>query len=332
MLGPPPMIRAVYLTASSAGSPAKIDYLIKLKEETQINAAVIDIKDYSGHIAYDTGLPEVEKYKTAQVVIPDLNALIQKLHGSGIYAIARIVVFQDPALANARPGLAVKNGRRVWTDNKGLAWMDPAARAVWDYNIAIAQDAASRGFDEINFDYVRFPTDGELQTMSFPFWDEKIPMREVLSGFFEKLRSSLPDTRLSVDLFGFVTIQKEDFGIGQVLEDAFKYFDFICPMVYPSHYPDTYMGFDKPAEHPYEVIKNAMDNGSKRLNDFQLANPRARKASFRPWLQDFNLGGVPYDAAKIKAEIRAVADSLGESSGGFMLWNAGNIYTEDALR
>ena len=328
---PPKIIRAIYFTASSAGNQTKIDYLIRITQETQINAVVIDIKDPDGHVVYDTGLPEIEKYKTSLIVITDLNTLLQKLHADGIYVIARIVVFQDPAFANARPDLAVKNGQRLWTDNKGLAWMDPAAKDVWDYNIALTKDAASRGFDEINFDYVRFPTDGNLQTMSFPLWDKNVPMREILSGFFEKLRTGLPDTRLSVDLFGFAMTQKKDLGIGQVLEDAFKYFDFISPMVYPSHYPDTYLGFAKPAEHPYEVIKNAMDKGLKRLNDFEQTNPQTRKVNFRPWLQDFNLRGVPYDAVMVKAEMKAVTDSLGDTFGGFMFWNAGNIYTENAF-
>ena len=331
---PPQIIKAVYFTASSAGNQNKVDYLIKLAKETEINAVVMDIKDYSGHIAYDTGLAEVEKYKTARIIIPELDSLIRKLHDEGIYVIARMVIFQDPALASARPDLAVKNGQRLWTDNKGLAWIDPAAKEAWDYNIAIARDAASRGFDEINFDYIRFPTDGNLSAITYPLWDRKVPMRAVISEFFEKLRQGLPDVKLSVDLFGFVMTKKEDFGVGQVVEDAFKYFDFISPMLYPSHYPDTYMGFANPAEHPYEIIKTAMDSGFKRLRDFRQSTEnslaRARSINFRPWIQDFNLG-ANYDSAMVKSEIKAVADAMGEAYGGFMVWNANNKYTEDAL-
>ncbi len=329
---PPQIIKAVYFTASSAGNQDKVDYLIRLAKETEINAVVIDIKDYSGHVAYDTGLPEVEKYKTARIVIPKLDLLIQKLHGEGIYVIARMVIFQDPALVSARPDLAVKNGQQPWTDNKGLAWIDPAAKEAWDYNIAIARDAASRGFDEINFDYTRFPTDGNLGVITYPFWDRKIPMRAVISEFFEKLRQGLPDVKISVDLFGFVMNKKEDFGVGQVVEDAFKYFDFVSPMLYPSHYPDTYLGFANPAEHPYEIVKTAMDSGLKRLRDFQqsMKNSPARSVNFRPWIQDFNLG-ANYDSAMVKSEINAVADATGEAYIGFMVWNANNIYTENAL-
>lgn len=328
---PPQIIKAVYFTASSAGNKDKIDYLIGLAKETEINAVVIDIKDYSGHVAYDTGLSEVEKYKTARIVIPELDSLIRKLHGEGIYIIARMVIFQDPALASARPDLAVKNGQRLWTDNKGLAWIDPAAKEAWDYNIAIARDAALRGFDEINFDYIRFPTDGNLGVITYPFWDRKIPMRTVISEFFEKLRQGLPSVKLSADLFGFVMTKKEDFGVGQVVEDAFKYFDFVSPMLYPSHYPHTYLGFANPAEHPYEIIKTAMDSGLRRLRDFKQVAGNPQMVNFRPWIQDFNLG-ANYDSAMVKSEIKAVTDSMEESYIGFMLWNANNIYTEDALR
>lgn len=331
LTNPPKIIKAVYFTAHSAGNQEKIDYLIGLAKETEINAVVIDIKDYSGYVAYDTGLPEVTKYKTARIVIPEPDSLIRKLHGEGIYVIARMVIFQDPALARARPDLAVKNGQRLWTDNKGLAWIDPAAKEAWDYNIAIARDAASRGFDEINFDYIRFPTDGNLGAITYHLWDRKIPMREVISEFFEKLRLGLPDAKLSVDLFGFVMTKKDDFGVGQVAEDAFKYFDFISPMLYPSHYPRTYLGFANPAEHPYEIIKTAMDSGLKRLRDFKQIAGNPQMVNFRPWLQDFDLG-AHYTATMIKSEIKAVIDSMGDDYGGFMLWNASNVYTEDVFR
>jgi hypothetical protein len=326
---PPKIIKAVYFTAISGGSQKKLDYLSRLVKETKINAVVIDIKDYSGYVAYDTGLPEVEKYKTARITIHDVDSLIRQLHSEGIYAIARMVIFQDPALAYARPDLAVKNGQRIWTDRKGLAWIDPAAKDAWDYNIAIAQNAVSKGFDEINIDYVRFPSDGNTGIISYPFWDKKATRPEILSAFFQKFREGLPDTKLSVDLFGFVMNKTQDFGVGQVLEDALKYFNYISPMVYPSHYPPTYLGFANPADYPYEIIKSAMDSGVVRLTAFKQATG-THSPTFRPWIQDFNLG-ANYDAAKVEAEEKAVTDSMKDGFVGFMVWNPSNVYTEAAF-
>jgi hypothetical protein len=330
LVNPPKIIKAIYFTALSGGSQKKLDYLVKLTKETQINAVVIDIKDYSGYVAYDTGLPEVEKYKTARITIHNVDSLIQKLHSEGIYAIARMVIFQDPALANARPDLAVKNSQRVWTDRKGLAWIDPAAKEAWDYNIAIAQNAVAKGFDEINLDYVRFPSDGNLEVMSYPFWDKKATRPEILSAFFQKFREGLPDAKLSADLFGFVMNKTQDFGVGQVLEDALKYFDYISPMVYPSHYPPTYLGFENPADHPYEIIKSAMDSGLIRLAAFKEAT-KTHSPNFRPWIQDFNLG-ANYDEAKVRAEEKAITDMMKDEFVGFMVWNPRNVYTEAAFR
>ncbi|MDP1538838.1 MAG: putative glycoside hydrolase, partial [bacterium] len=161
---PPLTIKAIYFTSWSAGVDSRISYLIEIIKNTELNAAVIDIKDYSGFVAYDTKLTEVKNYRAEQIRIRDIDGLIKRLHNEGIYVIARILVFQDPVLARAREDLAIKNKStgKLWLDNKNLAWMDPAAREVWDYNIAIAKEAAERGFDELNFDYIRFPSEGDL--------------------------------------------------------------------------------------------------------------------------------------------------------------------------
>ncbi len=354
---PPKIIKAIYLTSWSATSENRINYLIELKKTTGVNAAVIDIKDFSGYIAYDIKIPEAEKYKTKEIRIKDINGLIKKLHNEGIYLIARITVFQDPILARARPDLAVKkidpsssSTLPVWLDRKGLAWIDPASKEAQDYNISIAKDAASRGFDEINFDYIRFPSDGDLSAMHFPFWDEKIPKSKIIKGFFENLRQKLPDNKLSADIFGLVTTNRDGLGIGQILEDVYRYFDYVCPMVYPSHYYKGTLGFENPAEHPYEVIKYSIDEALKRLialnrlntatstdnasssaADSNSGHPDARiNAKLRPWLQDFDLG-AQYDATMVKAEIKAVFDALGDNFSGFMMWNPSNVYTKEAL-
>lgn len=282
LANPPEIIKAIYFTGWSAGNQAKIKYLIDLKKTTEINAVVIDIKDYSGYVGYDIQVSEVEKYEAKEIKIPQINRLIKQLHDEGIYAIARITVFQDPRLSRARPDLNIKSVKTggPWLDNKKLSWIDPAAKDAWDYNIAIAKEAAGRGFDELNFDYIRFPSDGDLNDMSFPFWqktrtntddtrtntDTKTETKsEVMKIFFKYLREQLPGVKISADLFGLATVNQDDLGIGQVLENAYEYFDYVCPMVYPSHYASGFLGYKNPALYPYEVIKYSLDAGIQRL-------------------------------------------------------------------
>ena len=355
LANPPEEIKAVYLTSWSAGNKTKIDYIVDLLKNTELNAVVIDIKDFSGYIAYNIKNAEIEKYKAKDIRIPKLNSLIKRLHDENIYIIARLTVFQDPVLAKARPDLAVKSKTKneIWYDNKNLAWIDPAAEAAWDYNIAIAKDAANRGFDELNFDYIRFPSDGDLNDLSFPFWDEKIPQSAVIRNFFKYLRSELKDIRISADLFGLTTISRNDLGIGQIIEDAYAYFDFVSPMVYPSHYFPGFFGYKNPALYPYEVVRQSMDSALKRLREYglkpttsstasstatstiELKNESSQlKAKLRPWLQDFNLGAT-YNAEMVSKEIQAVYDAATttpELINGFMLWNPSNIYTKEALK
>ncbi len=336
---PPKVINGVYLTSWAAGTKKLVDYVIDLAANSEINAVVIDIKDYTGLIAYDTSLQAVNSYGTKELRIRKINSLIKKFHDAGIYVIARISVFQDPALAQARPDLGVRSvskassttdmKKALWKDRKGLAWLDPNSHEVWEYIGDLAKDAALRGFDEINFDYVRFPSDGDLADMYFPFSSTTMTRASVIKNFFSYLRSALPETRISADLFGLSTISKGDLGIGQVIENAYRYFDFVSPMVYPSHYAPGSMGFANPADHPYEVVKNSIDSAYLRLMATSTAGA-IYNSKLRPWLQDFNLGAT-YDAAKVSAQIKAVRDSLGANYNGFMLWNASNRYTIDAL-
>jgi hypothetical protein len=328
---------------------------------------VIDIKDFSGYVAYDTNdslAPKVKEYNAKEKRISDIEELLKKFHQEGIYVIARINVFQDPVLARARPDLAIRSKYEkspffsfaslitaisVWLDNLKLAWVDPSSKDVWDYNISIAKEALSRGFDEINFDYVRFPSDGDLKNIAFPLWDGKISRNLVIRNFFEAIRKELPQAVLSIDVFGLSTVSYNDLGVGQIIEDAFEYFDYVSPMVYPSHYAKGFLGYENPAEHPYEVVSYSMKSALARLRNFQsqkisgdLINNQVQKTGeekskikkrpyLRPWLQDFNLG-ARYDKKMVKAEIKAVSEGLPEEEfKGFMLWNPGNFYTKEAL-
>ena len=343
----PDVIKAVYLTSWSAGRKSKIDYVINLAKTAGVNAVVIDIKDYSGYVFYDSKLPAVIEYGAKKRRIPDINSLINELHKENIYVIARIVVFQDPVLAQNRHDLAIYQKDAIslflsrflasvslWLDNLKLAWVDAASEEVWDYNINIAKEVSEMGFDEINFDYIRFPSDGNFKEINYPIWDGKTPRHLVIKNFFKKVRESLPQVKLSVDLFGLSTISYDDLGVGQIIEDAFEYFDYVCPMVYPSHYASGFLGYKNPAEYPYEVVKYSMEMANKRLNAYKQnfeTEDKKINVKIRPWLQDFNLGAV-YNSKMVESEIRAVSETLNKEFCGFMLWNSSNFYTNEALK
>lgn len=314
----PKEVVGVYLTSWSAADSGMVDHIIGLSKTTGVNAVVIDIKDWSGHIPYDTGVAEAEK--SERVIIKDMPGLIKKLHDNGLYVIARVTVFQDPIFALERSDLAVRSkSGGIWYDFKGLSWIDPSQKEYWKYIVGLSDDALNKGFDEINFDYIRFPSDGVLQDMDLNVTSE----REVITEFFNYLRENIPNDNISVDLFGLSTVNKDDLGIGQSIEDAYKYFDFVCPMVYPSHYEDGFIGFDNPADHPFEVVAYSMAKAKLRLGE--------SKARLRPWLQDFNMGAV-YDTEKVSLQIKAVKEMLGDNYSGYMLWNPENWYNEEAIK
>lgn len=341
LANPPAVIKAIYSTAWSAGSSTKIDYFIDLIKKTEVNALVVDIKDYTGNLSYKNDIELVNKYGAVEVKILKPNALIKKLHDEGIYVIARMAVFQDPALATARPDLALQSisKNKTWTDRKGISWVDQSSKEVWDYNIAIAKDALSRGFDEINFDYIRFASDGNMADIRYPFYNASTTSkRKVMHSFFKYLRENLPDAKISADLFGYTTLHEDDLGIGQHIYDAMPYFDYIAPMVYPSHYNKGFAGIANPAEYPYEVVYESMIKADQRLNAFNNSTTTIKivPTQFRPWLQDFDLG-ADYDAAKVRAQIQATYDAASTtkvslpSETGWMLWAPSNNYTKDAL-
>lgn len=332
---PPEIIKAVYATGWTAGSEKGINRLIKLIQDTELNAIVIDIKDYSGDLSYLTDLEDVEEYgakRDLKILRP--NALIKKLHDQGIYAIARQTIFQDPVLALARPDLALTSSStgKQWKDYKGVMWVDAAAQEAWDYNIEIAEDALARGFDEINFDYIRFASDGNMRDIKYPAWDKKTSRAEIIRRFFEYLRSQLGNAVLSADLFGYTTINYDDLGIGQVIENAYLYFDYVAPMVYPSHYNRGFLGYQNPAEKPYEVVYSSIATAQERLDNLKNASTTTEtvRGQLRPWLQDFDLG-ADYDAAKVRAQITATYKAASTSPIGWMLWDPSNVYTKSAL-
>ncbi len=318
----PIKVKGLYLTAYSAGSEKKVDSIIKLINDTELNAIVVDLKDYSGHILYDSKVKLVDELKLQDVRIKNVDKLLQKLENNHIYKIARISVFQDPLLAERKSEWAIKSKKGgLWRDKNNLAWVDPANKKVWAYVVSVAKEAGQLGFDEINFDYIRFPTDGNLSNIVYTDGNNK--RYEVVADFFEYVAQQMKDepVYISADLFGLTTERKgeDDMQIGQRFEDAVDYFDYVMPMVYPSHYPSGYLGYKNPADYPYEVVYNAVKKGVVKSTD--------KRAHVRAWIQAFNVGAV-YGSDKIRAQIKASDDA---GADGWVLWNASNRYTDKGL-
>ena len=320
----PKQVKAIYMSSWVAGTPSLRAKLVKLIDETELNSLVIDIKDYTGRISYEVYDPELVKIGSVEKRIADFRDFMDELHDKDIYVIGRISTFQDAYFVGKFPQYAVKNKLgEPWKDYKGIKWIDAGAKPVWDYLISIANDAYAAGVDEINFDYIRFPSDGNMKDIYFPYSEGK-EKPVVLTEFFEYVREKLGGKGmvLSADLFGLTTSTNDDLGIGQVLEPALKNFDYVAPMVYPSHYPPNFIGIKNPAAEPYKVIHYAMSEGVKKA-----VAASTSPLKLRPWLQDFDLGAT-YTADMVRAQMTATYD-VGLDS--WMLWDAANHYTPAAL-
>lgn len=329
-LDTPEPLKALYMTACVASMDKWRDDLKKIIEETELNAVVIDIKDYTGAVSFKN---EVSLPNPKGCPVPDLKEFIEELHASNIYIIGRISVFQDPNYAEKYPEQAVKSKKSggVWRDHKGLAFVDVGAKPYWDYIVSLSQVSHELGFDELNYDYVRYPSDGVMTDADFSWTVSTSTKSEMLENFFRYLKekTSSLGAVTSVDIFGMTTSTTHDLGIGQVLEKALPYFDYVAPMVYPSHYPKGWNGFESPAKVPYEVIYKAMGDGRERERAFNISQGLATSTptKLRTWIQDFSLGGN-YGPEEVRAQIRA-SNEVGVPS--WMLWSAANKYTVEAL-
>ena len=330
----PEPLKSIYMTSWVASNGKLRSGLVDLIDTTEINAVVIDIKDYSGKLVFSLAdNPELRAFGSEEIRVPDMRDFIESLHKKGIYVIGRVAVFQDAYFVKHRPDLAVKNsaGTEVWKDRKGISWIDVGAKEYWDYIIQVSLASRKIGFDEINFDYIRFPSDGNMKDISFPM-SSTTPKHIALREFFRYLDTHLEGSGLttSADLFGMTTTAQDDMGIGQLLEDALPYFDYIMPMVYPSHYPATFMGYSNPSKYPYEVIQYTMKSAVDRAELLASTTGQSQieyKNKLRPWLQDFDLG-ADYGPAEVRAQIKATND-VGLTS--WALWSASNKYTRGAL-
>ena len=342
----PATVRAAYITSCYAASSELRGKLVALAENTEVNALVIDVKDWSGTVSYEIEDPALARAFAggAGCTVPDMREFLAELGEKGIYRIARVTVFQDPLYAKANPSQAVQRADgSVWADRKGIAFVDAGAKPYWEKIVALAEDAYAIGFDEVNFDYVRYPTDGDIRAAVYPYSGAQIALDEpnvkasVLRKFFAYLDAEIEDGApvTSADFFGMTTNAEDDMGIGQVLEDGLAYFDYLAPMVYPSHYPDTWNGYGDPNANPGGVVRDAMRFAVDRANAYAEATttPAEIRAKVSPkqlraWIQDFDYGG-DYDAADVRSQIDGTAEA---GAPDYMLWDPSNRYTPAALR
>ena len=295
--------------------------LVDLIDRTELNALVVDVKELGVYVETDVAL---FRETGAVDAILDAAGLLRTLHARGIYAIARHVVFKDDYVAAARPDLAVadKTTGGTWLDFNGGAWLNPFAEEVQEANARFAAELAALGFDEVQFDYVRFPSDGDLETMDFgrPVTEEA--RVEAITGFLALAREQLAPsgTKTAADVFGY-TLILEDIGIGQNAARIAEVVDYVCPMVYPSHFPNGSIDVPgHPNDFPTETIAISMASGAEMIGD---------AGKLRPWLQDFSLGGMSeYGMAEVRAQIDA-AEAAGTS--GWMIWDPNNEYHTDAF-
>ncbi len=321
----PIQVKAIYMSSWVAGTKSMRERLIKMIDETELNSVVIDVKDNSGIITWDSRMR-------------DLNEFIKELHKKNIYVIARVASFQDPEYVRLHSELAVQNIKTgdVWRDRKGVPWIDTGSQEMWKYLSDIGHEAYSRGFDEINFDYIRFPTDGDMSAMRFPISKEDglNNKEKIVKNFYEYLHKefSKDNIPISGDVFGIITTNKVEIKtLGQDLHDALINFDYVAPMVYPSHFYSGTDGFKNPAEHPKEIIDYAM-KGAIKIADEVASSTNVASSSvafrLRPWYQDFDMG-AKYTKEMVRAQIDA-GYSLGIDS--WMLWDPANHYTPSALK
>jgi hypothetical protein len=321
----PDEVRGIYWTANTAGSELRRQELTAYIKNNELNTVVIDLKTDNGALAYEPFNTNLEQYTTENPLIYNLPEILEELGHDGIYRIARVAVMRDDMFALKNPHLALKTADgSLWRDSIGSNWLDPTAPEVVQYAIAVGHEARKLGFDEVQYDYVRFPSDGRLGSIVYPVYDERDSKILKMEEFFKTLSGGVKGRgiKISFDLFGMTFVNNDDFGIGQRLLEAYPYADFISPMVYPSHYASGFRGHANPALHPYDVVHGSLESGATVLKDELGILPNQSRLKFRPWLQDFDLGAV-YTSKMIEDQIDAARDA---GASGWLLWNARNVY------
>jgi hypothetical protein len=314
--------RGLYVTMDVFGTPSRFTEVITFaRENAGLNSFVVVVMDNNGRIPCEPESDMVIPAKPA--AYKHFSGLVNVLDQDGYYLIARIVAFQDPYMARGTPEQAIRNADgSLWKDRDGRLWLNPYDKRNWEFIRDISLWACEMGFHEIQLDYVRFPDSAsglEKSGVLMPGHEEYESRGDAIFAFLEYMSQALDGKAyLSADVFGFVTIAQDDMGIGQKLEQLADSVDFICPMVYPSHYYNAGIyGFQVPEAHPYEVVYKAMDEAIERTEGL--------KSKIRPWLQDFSMR-IKYGPSEVQGQIDAVYDHEIET---FLVWNPANIYTEN---
>jgi hypothetical protein len=310
----PEEIRGVHVTGPLMSVPGKFSQYLALRRQG-LNTVEIDLKDESGNVSFVRGAPSIARRDDAARAYFDPAAVARRAHAAGVYLIGRVVTFEDPITATAHPELAIhRSDGSVWQTSGGLAWLNPYNRTAWRYDVDVAVAAAEAGFDEIQFDYVRFPSDGDVSAMRFPGRRPQA-MSATVPAFLRYARSRLHPlgVRISADVFGLSA--NHDLGIGQRPAQIGRIVDALYPMTYPSHYTPGEFNLADPNAAPGATVMFS-------LQDFRDQVPLGH-AVLVPWLQDFSLYRT-YRPTDVAAQIEAARTM---HTGGFMLWNAGGIYT-----
>jgi len=328
-LAPPPRpVRAIYVNAWAFGSRRFYD-LIRLVEGTEVNSFVIDVKDDTGYLTYRSNVPTaISIGANTELRAPDTRARLRALEARGIHPIARIVVAKDPLLARQRPAWAIHDVRGgAWLDRQGRPWVDAYSDSVWAYAAALGAEAVRQGFDELQFDYVRFPDEprARLANAVFPGRRGMENSEQGITRSLRLLRSRVKPLGVpfTIDVFGLTTSAEDDMGIGQKWESLVSSADVVLPMVYPSHYGPGSYGFDQPNFEPHAIILRAMEDARRRSSAIHAT------AEIRPYIQAFTLGPPRYTPDMVREQIRA-AEELGIR--GWVMWNPRSDYDRDYFR
>ncbi len=315
-----PVVRALYVNRFAAQSTKKMKRLIQMADETEINALVIDMKDEFG-LNYKPANAEWAKNAGTSGVVRDLPALLDTLRAHKILPIARLVVFKDSVTARLNPQHTIRQqDGSVWRDKKGLAWVNPYDRKIWEYNIGVAEELAKMGFGEVQFDYIRFPEPYKsLPPQVFPGTNGNKP--DALAAFLKEANARMDKlgVRTTADVFGLVATVGGPLEIGQWWEKIAPNVDVMLPMVYPSHYPHGELGLATPNAEPYKVLHISLTRAKQRDEKLGIK----QREHVRPWLQAFTLGKPAYGPAELEAQKKGTYDA---GYDGWVLWSPGSKY------
>ncbi len=306
-------IHGLRVSGDKAADPEVWASLLELADQSVINAFVVDTKDESGWVYYETPIELVDEIGAFNKSFHyDVDKVIADMEAHGLYKITRVTVFQDNFLARAQPDIAVTNSETggVWQNHKGIRWLDATDRRSWDYPLALAVNACEEGFDEIQFDYIRFPSDGDISTIQVDGGYTEEVRTATIRAFLEEAHSRLNPMGCAVaaDIFAITLTSDWDEGIGQRPEILSHTVDVLSPMIYTYTYAPGWNGFANPNEHAVELVTLALDSGMPRLEGFSI---------YRPWIQTWQLNA---------SEITAVQEVVDERDLGWMIWSANTLY------